>query len=162
GAPADVPISTYYGNPEDSRVRAAVDLVSLAIEHHAGPYTIRNRTLFGDYDRGYQNYVPGAVSADKSLVTLTAYNNATKRQNLFNQTDVTRAVTTGSLRHTLLLGVEVGDQLTDNFRNTGYFGNTAASITVPYLAPQTTIPVTWRQSATDADNHLKTIVAAAY
>jgi catecholate siderophore receptor len=162
GRPADVPVSTYYGNPDDSTVRAAVNLVSLAVEHHTGALTLRNRTLLGDYDRGYQNYVPGAVSADKSLVTLTAYNNATKRRNLFNQTDATTSATTGSFRHTLLLGAEVGNQLTDNFRNTGYFGGTATSITVPYLAPQTATPVTWRQSATDADNHLKTIVAAAY
>ena len=104
GRPADVDISTYYGNPDDSHVRANVGLASAAIEHRIGALTIRNRTLFGDYDRGYQNYVPGAVTADKSRVALTAYNNATKRQNLFNQTDVTSVVSTGRIRHTLLAG----------------------------------------------------------
>jgi catecholate siderophore receptor len=162
GAPADVAISTYYGNPDDSRVRAAVNLLSATIEHRAGALTIRNKTSFGDYDRGYQNYVPGAVSADKSLVVLTAYNNATKRQNLFNQTDLTYGLVTGSVKHTLLGGIEVGEQFTDNFRNTGFFNNTATSILVPYLSPTITTPVTFRQSATDADNHLRTLLAAAY
>ena len=38
----------------------------------------------------------------------------------------------GAIRHTLLAGAEVGRQLTDNFRNTGFFNNTATSILVPY------------------------------
>jgi len=56
----------------------------------------------------------------------------------------------------------VGRQETDNFRNTGFFNNTVTSILVPFAAPQTTVPVTFRQSATDADNHLQATVAALY
>ena len=88
GRPADVDVSTFYGNPADSHVRARVDLGTATVEHKAGSLTLRNRTMFGDYDRFYQNYVPGAVTADKSRVALTAYNNATARENLFNQTDL--------------------------------------------------------------------------
>ena len=43
----------------------------------------------------------------KSQVTLTAYNNATKRQNLFNQTNLTYSLGTGNLHQTLLMGAEV-------------------------------------------------------
>src|SRR5206468_12174743 len=68
----------------------------------------------------------------------------------------------GPIRHTLLAGAEIGRQLTDNFRNTGYFNNTTTSLLVPYLNPMIPTPVTFRQSATDADNHLRTTVAAAY
>ena len=39
-------------------------------------------TMFGGYDRGYQNFVPGAVTPDKGQVALTAYNNATQRLTL--------------------------------------------------------------------------------
>jgi len=162
GRPADVDIDTYYGNPNDSHVRANVNLAAATVEHHSGELTLRNRTLFGDYDRGYQNFVPGAVTADKSQVTLTAYNNATQRQNLFNQTDLTTAIDSGSMRHTLLVGAEVGRQLTDNFRNTGFFNNAATSILVPYANPTIDTPVTFRQNATDADNHLVTNVGALY
>ena len=162
GRPADVSVETYYGNPNDSHVRALVNLASASIEHEAGALTVRNRTLFGDYDRGYQNFVPGAVSADKATVAITAYNNATARTNLFNQTDVTYKLRTGALHHTLLGGVEIGRQVTDNFRNTGFFNNTATSVSLPYASPIVTVPVTFRQSATDADNHLRTNVSAVY
>ena len=160
--PAGVPIETYYGNPDNSFVRADVNLASAMVEHRMGAATLRNRTLFGAYDRGYQNYVPGAASSDGTMVALSAYNNATNRQNLFNQTDLTWVGSTGRIRHTVLLGAEAGWQWTDNFRNTGYFNNTATSILVPFDAPTISTPITFRQSATDADNHVKTGVAAAY
>jgi catecholate siderophore receptor len=162
GAPADVDVSTFYGNPADSHVRAGVDLGSATLEHQAGRLTVRNRTLYGNYDRFYQNYVPGAASADGSRVALTAYNNATQRQNVFNQTDLIYPLATGRLKHTLLAGVEVGRQSTDNFRMSGFFNNTATSFSAPFASPTISVPVTYRQSATDADNHLKTNVAAAY
>jgi catecholate siderophore receptor len=163
GRPADVDIDTYYGNPADSHVRADVDLATALVEHTAASVTVRNRATFGAYDRGYQNYVPGAVTADKSQVSLSAYNNATRRDNLFNQTDVVWKASTGPVKHTVLAGVELGRQGTDNLRDTGYFGNTSTTLLVPYAAPTiSTPPVTFRQSATDADNHLKTLLGATY
>jgi catecholate siderophore receptor len=162
GRPAEVAASTFYGNPDDSRVRANVHLFTAKISKQIGRLNVTNRTQFGDYDRGYQNYVPGAVNAAGTLVTLTAYNNATRRKNLFNQTDLVYATSTGRIRHTLLAGAEFGRQSTDNFRNTGYFNNSSTSIQVPFDNPVTTVPVTFRQSSTDADNHLKLGLAAAY
>ena len=93
---------------------------------------------------------------------MTAYNNATKRNNLFNQTDLTYSLSTGRIRHTLLGGAEFGRQLTDNFRNTGFFNNTTTSIQVPFDDPTISTPVTFRQNATDANNHLTTKLAATY
>lgn len=162
GRAVPVDPTTYYGNPNDSHVRADVHLASTLAEHRMGRFTLQNRLMFGDYDRSYQNYVAGATAADRSTVALTAYNNATQRKNLFNQTDLVTSVTTGRLRHTVLMGAEFGRQLTNNFRNTGYFNNTATTLDVPYLNPTTSVPVTFRQSATDADNHLKTNVGAAF
>jgi catecholate siderophore receptor len=162
GLPVDVDISTFFGDPANSRVRASVDLATALVEHRVGRFTVRNRTLAGHYDRSYQNFVPGAVTADGSRVALSSYNNATLRNNVFNQTDVTAEADTGSVRHTLLAGVEIGRQGTDNFRNTGFFDNVATSITVPLAAPTVQPAVTFRQSATDADNDVDTSVAAAY
>jgi catecholate siderophore receptor len=157
-----VPDETFYGNPNASDVKARVNVASATIEHQAGAVLIRNHTSFGNYDRSYQNFVPGAVTADQTQVSLTAYNNATNRDNLFNQTDLTYGRSTGSVRHTLLAGAEFGSQLTDNFRNTGYFNNTATSVLAPFANPTISTPVTFRQSATDADNHLNTKLAAVY
>jgi len=162
GRPADVDIATFFGDPNLSDVRARVNLTSANVEHRAGGVLIRNHTLLGDYDRFYQNFVPGAVNAAKTQVALSVYNNATHRQNVFNQTDVIYSASTGRVRHTLLAGGAVGRQVTENFRNTGFFNNTTTSVLVPYANPTTTAPVTFRQNATDADNHLRTRVAAAY
>jgi catecholate siderophore receptor len=162
GAPADVARETFYGNPDLSDVKATVNSVSGAIEHRAGRFTFRNRTTAANYDRFYQNFVPGVPTADGTQVALTTYNNATDRTNVFNQTDVTSVVSTGRVRHTLLGGAEFGRQLTDNFRNTGFFNNTATSMLVPFSDPVSSTPVTYRQNATDADNHLTTNVAAVY
>ena len=106
--------------------------------------------------------MPGVTNAAGTLVTLTAYNNATKRRNLFNQTDLTYSLSTGRIRHTLLGGAELGRQVTDNFRNTGFFNNTTTSIQVPFANPTISTPVTYRQIATDANNHLTTRLAATY
>jgi catecholate siderophore receptor len=162
GRPADTPIATFFGDPSNSRVQARVNLASATIDHHAGRLVIHNRTMFGDYKRFYQNYVPGTVTADKTQVVLSAYNNATKRRNLFNQTDTSFTVSTGRISHNLLTGAELGLQLTDNLRNTGFFNNTATSILVPYDNPTISRPVTFRQNAADANNHLKTNLAATY
>ncbi len=162
GRPADVDPSTFYGNPADSHVNADVNLGTVSLEHRTGSVTIRTRTLIGGYDRSYQNFVPGAVTADASQVSLSAYNNATNRTNFFQQADLAYARSTGPLTHTFLVGAEAGRQLTDNFRNTGYFNNAVTSILAPFDSPTISTPVTFRQSATDADNHVITNVAAVF
>lgn len=162
GRPADVPISAFYGNPQNSRVKADVDIFSAAIEHQIGKLNVRNRAQYGDYNRFYQNYVPGAANAAKTLVTLSAYNNATRRKNFFNQTDLTYNLSTGRIRHTLLGGIELGDQRTNNFRQTGFFDDATTSIQASFENPTISTPVTFRRSATDADNRLRLNLAATY
>ena len=162
GEPAQVDPSTFYGDPEQSEVKSRVNIGSAAVEQAIGRAVLRNRTVIAGYDRFYQNFVPGAASPDRQTVALTAYNNATDRTNVFNQTDLTYTANTGAVRHTLLAGVELGRQLTDNFRNTGYFNNSVTSVTAPFDSPTISTPVTFRQSATDADNHVRTSVAAAF
>jgi catecholate siderophore receptor len=162
GRPVDVPISTFYGDPENSKVRLGANLFSASYERIFGSLIFRNRTMYGDYDRFYQNYVPGAVNPATLLVSLTAYNNETLRRNLFNQTDFIYTGSTGAIKHTFLGGFEVGRQHSNNFRNTGYFNNTTTSILVPFDNPLTSTPITFRQSATDADNRVHLNLAAAY
>ena len=162
GRPAEIPISTFFGNPDESKVKARVNLGSATLEHQAGAVNFRNRTMIGNYDRFYQNFVPGAVTADGLAAPITSYNNATARLNAFNQTDVTGIRYTGRIRHTLLGGAEFGRQLTDNLRNTGYFNNTALSFLAPLSNPVIAAPIAFRPSSTDANNHLETRVAATY
>ena len=162
GRPAEVDVAAYFGNAADSRVRSRVNIAAAAVERRFDRVLVRNQTLVGNYDRFYQNFVPGAVDAAGALVTLSAYNNASNRTNVFNQTDLIAQASTGAMRHTLLTGAEIGRQLTDNFRQTGFFGPAATAIQVPLDHASVMTPVLFRQSATDADNHVRTSVAAAY
>lgn len=162
GRPAEVPISTFYGNPADSHAGARVHLGSAFLEWELGRLLVRNRTLAGDYDRGYQNFVPGAVTSDRSLVSISAYNSSTHRRNLFNQTDVLGSFQTGSVRHTVVAGFEAGHQRTFNLRNTGYFNGSSTTVLVPYAQPLVTDPFGFRQSASDANNRVINRVASVY
>ncbi len=162
GRPVNVNRSTFFGNPNESPTHADVNLGSATIERQEGKVNIRNTTLFGAYDKFYQNVFPGAVNTAGTLVSLSGYNTGTQRNNVFNQTDVTWLVNTGIFKHTILVGSEFGHQGTDNLRQTAYFNNIATSINVPLANPTDFTPVAWRQSATDADNRATNTVAASY
>jgi catecholate siderophore receptor len=159
--PADVPVSTFYGDPSQSKVWANVDMLSTGVERQLGGLVLRNRTLYGDYDKFYQNYVPGSVNGT-GLVSISAYNNHTPRKNLFNQTDLFYNLSTGIIKHSIVGGFEFGRQRSSNFRNTGFFNDTSTSVLAPYTDPLISTPITWRQSASDGDNRSNLSLAAAY
>jgi catecholate siderophore receptor len=155
--------STFFGDPDLSMTRATVNQAAIALEHYfSDEVMLRNRTLYADYDKFYQNVFPGAVNAGAGTVAISAYNNEQLRENLFNQTDLEFAFQTGSVGHRMLAGLELGEQVTDNFRNTGFFNDVATSYQAPLSDPTISVPVTFRQSATDADNHGRATIAAAY
>lgn len=166
GKPIKTDVSTFFGNADLSYAMASVDAVSALVEHDfGGGVSLRNRTRYADYDKFYQNVFPGAVNAAATAVAISAYNNATRRKNFFNQTDLSFSVKTGAIVHKFATGLEFGSQQTDNFRNTGYFPSvsaTATSISVPTASPLMSAPVVFRQSATDANNHGKATVASIY
>jgi catecholate siderophore receptor len=163
GAPLPTSPGTFFGDPTENRAHARVRAADVSLEHSFGPVLLRYTTRGVRYDKFYQNVFPGGVAAGGDSVRLRAYNHATKRDNLFNQLDLTRTLATGSLTHTLLVGGELSRQGTDDFRETGYFENgTTTSITVPLGAPVRATGVSFRQSATDADNHTRLDIGAGY
>jgi catecholate siderophore receptor len=163
GRPVVTDVATFFGDPAASWAEVDAHLVAATLDHRieGGP-TLRNRTSFASYDKFYQNVFPGAVNATGDEVAISAYNNATDRRNLFSQTDVTHRVRTGGAEHTLLAGIELGRQWTENFRNTGFFDGSETSVTAPVATPTVSAPITFRQSATDADNEVTTTVGSIF
>ena len=154
---------TFFGDPSLSDGDALVNIGTATIEHTTrGSVTLRNRSLFGDYNKMYQNVYPGAVNSAGSEVSISAYNSTTLRRNLLNESEVSYHLVTGGISQTLLGGVAFGRQITDNFRNTGYFYDSATTITAPVSAPTIATPVTFRQSANDADNHSRATSFSIY
>lgn len=163
GRPIAASPSTFFGNAANSPTGSTLNAVTALIEHELGAgLTLRNRTRWSDQNKFYQNVFPGATNATGSTVAISAYNNATQRKSFFNQTDLTYSLQTGRVQHTLLVGAEFGRQDTDNFRNTGFFPGGATSVNVPVANPVSLLPLTFRQSATDANNSGQAKVAAFY
>ena len=163
--PSPAELSTFFGDPAESRSHALVDGAGATIERLiGGGLTVRNHTSWTRYDKFYQNvFAGGAVDTSGVQVNLAGYNNATTRAGLFNRSDVTGTFTAGGVGHTLLVGAEVSRQATDNLRNTGYFGDgTATTLAVPFAQPTATTGVVFRQSGSDADNHVVAGVGALY
>jgi catecholate siderophore receptor len=162
GAPSTADIETFFGDPSASRSRLVMHGGGATIERAWGAVTLRNRSRLVRYDKFYQNVFPGALNAAGTDVSLSAYNNATDRRSLFNQTDVSYALRMGRVRQTFLAGAELSRQRSDNYRATGYFDGTEASIFVRFASPTVSRTVEYRQSPTDANNHVVANVAAAY
>jgi catecholate siderophore receptor len=166
GRPLPTDPSTFFGSATLSNAVATVNASFAGIEHRFSDSAIlTNRTSFADYSKFYQNVYPGAVNAAGTAVSISGYNNDTQRRNLFNQTDLTLRQQTGRIGHTVLAGMELGRQETANFRSTAFFptiGPAATTLLLPVSAPTTSLPVEFRQNATDADNHGIATVAAFY
>lgn len=161
GLPVSTDRSTFFGDPAQSPTYATVNNVTLNLDHQfAENLMISNKTRYADYDKFYQNVFPGAVNAAGATVSISAYNNAQRRKNLFNQTDLNWTVQTGSIRHTILLGAEFGRQETDNVRLDGSFAG-AASVNVPLSNPRTTTPVLFSLT-TGGTNHGVADIMAFY
>ena len=164
GAPlASATPRTFFGDPSLSYGDALVNIGTASIEHTTrGLVTLRNRSVFADYNKIYQNVYPGSVNAAGTEVSISAYNSATQRRNLLNESEVSYRLVTGGISQMLLGGIAIGRQITDNFRNTGYFNDSATTITAPVSAPTVAVPVTFRQSATDANNHSSATSISVY
>ncbi len=166
GRPLRIDEATFFGSAELSPTWAEIDALTARVRHEFSPQvTLVNQTRVANYDKFYQNVFPGAYTAATNRVAISAYNNLTERKNILNQTDLTAKFANGAVQHTLLAGLELGRQETDNYRQTGYFTAVSPTATSDFVTlPNThyTGPVQFRQSATDADNNSVAKTAALY
>src|SRR5262245_53610560 len=163
GRPYPTSPSTFFGNPDLNHALVDAHIATAVINHDTDSgLNIKNGTRYANYDKFYQNVFPGGpVNAAGTAVNLTAYNNETDRQNIFNQTDLTYKVDLGWMRHTLLAGAEVGWQNGLSFRQDGFFNNVSLTLPVSPLNPVTYVPVTFRYNG-GANNTYTLNLAALY
>lgn len=155
--------SAYFGNPNLSYAIADVNIATGVIEHDfENGWTVKSASQFANYDKFYQNVYPGGpVNVAGTSYNLTAYNNETDRQNLFNQTDFTYKFGTGPIRHTVVVGFEVGRQSGLSYRQEGFFNNTSLTLPTSTANPVSFVPVTFRNT-TGANNTYTLGLGAAY
>ncbi|MDB5883327.1 MAG: TonB-dependent receptor [Ramlibacter sp.] len=163
GRPFNADPRTFFGNADQSNAHSYVDSAYAIVDHEFGNgVQLKNQLRVTHYDKYYQNVFPTTTTPVNAAgqVSLSAYNNANDRTNIFNQTDLTTKFTTGGLEHTLLTGLELGRQDSTNKRNTGFFG-ASPTILVPASAPRATA-TSFRPDGTDVDNNVKADIAAVY
>lgn len=163
GRPVNVSRSQFFGDPKRSDTHVNVLAFNSFIEHKFDSgVTLHNRTNYATYDKFYQNVFADSGVNSREQLSLGAYNNATKRENVFNQTNLIYALNTGPISHTLMAGIEVGRQETHNKRETGLFRNdpSATRILVPLSNPITNVPITFinRNSGGDVDALNRSII----
>ncbi|HEY7810566.1 MAG TPA: TonB-dependent siderophore receptor [Allosphingosinicella sp.] len=159
---------TFFGDPDKSFAEIDAHVANMAVQHDfGGGLTLRNRTQFGDYDKFYQNIFPSDLIESTSRVRLSAYSTATKRENLFSQTDLVWDTKLGGIDQTLLFGFEIGRQETRNRRLTGFFRDpdnkySLINLETPLTAPTVNADLQFRPSGSDADNHSEARSFAVY
>jgi len=57
--------------------------------------TVKNSSMYADFNRAYQNVYPGSSVAANGTFNYSAYNHTTNRENAFNQTDFIYKTMTG-------------------------------------------------------------------
>ena len=160
GEPFDDSDSRFFGNADQSESRTGVDALTAVLEHDFGGVQLRNSFRAAQYDKFYQNVFPSNVAINSAgQATLSAYNNSNDRLNVFNQTDLTTKFATGGLQHTLLAGIELGYQDSDNRRKTGQFA--PGTNVVPASNPFGTA-ISFNPTATDAKNNVESNTYAVY
>jgi catecholate siderophore receptor len=164
GRPFDADRSTFFGNAAQSNAHSYVDGAYAILDHDFGSVQLKNSFRVTHYDKYYQNVYPDNANASSvtnaGTMRLAAYNNANQRTNVFNQTDLTTKLNAGGVEHTLLAGLELGQQDSTSRRNTGVFG-ASPLITVPASAPFA-VATAFPGIASDANNRVKADIAALY
>jgi catecholate siderophore receptor len=167
-------LTTFFGSPIYNSARVEVQTGMAVIDHDFGNgLTVKNSTLYADYNRGYRNVYPGgtgggpgggAVTPDLSTLSLNAYQNNTPRENALNQTDFVYKTATGEVLHTVAFGTEFGRQTGLSRRDTGFFpnnGNKTFDVVNPFN-PTYFGPVVFTHSGTDANSKYRLNVASGY
>jgi catecholate siderophore receptor len=167
-------ITTFFGSPSYNYAHVEVQTGMAVIEHDFGNgLTVKNSSLYADYNRGYQNVYPGgtgrgpgggAVTPDQTTLSLNAYQNTTNRENAFNQTDFIYKMVTGPVLHTIAFGTEFGRQTGISLRNTGFFpnnGSQAFDVVNPFN-PTYFGPVVFSHLASDANSKYRLNIASGY
>jgi catecholate siderophore receptor len=126
GRPLDGVEETYFGDPNFNTTTFEGDIARLRVDHRLTDGWSANGTLqYADYDKFYQNLYPIGFDAGSNEVSLDGYRDTTDRENLLLQINLVGQFELMGVGHTLLTGLEYGDQQTANARQDTFFFDSA-------------------------------------
>jgi catecholate siderophore receptor len=129
--------NTFFGDPEANRTTLSAHIANVRLTHDFNSSLSLDSTLqYADYDKFYRNLYPVGFDDIATTVSLDGYEDATERENLIFQTNLVGSARTGILNHTFLVGLEYGDQQTNNARKDILFEDSNDDqITFPFTDP---------------------------
>ena len=152
---------TFFGSADENLTTLEAHLLRARLDHTFSDQLRGNVTFqYADYDKRYQNLYPsesvvltGGVFPE---VELDGYLDTTNRENLILQANLIGEFRTGSIEHTMLFGLELGNQQTENARQDNVFAlNGDDQLKIPFFDPLVipafafTKPVRDRESEVD-------------
>ena len=156
---SDVPLTgfrdTFFGDRSNS-TQLEAHILAARVDHDFSD-NLRGYMIahYADYDKGYQNiYAAGfdAAAAPQRL-TLDGYRDATERQNFIIQGNLVGEFETGPFTHTVLVGVEYGDQSTANGRLDNRFAaSNDDQITIDFTDPAQVPAFSFGPALTDRES----------
>lgn len=129
--------NTFFGAPDENLTTLQAHMLRARFDHTFSDILRGNVTVqYADYDKLYQNIYPAGFDAVANTVTLDGYLDTTTRENLIIQGNMISEFETGPIGHTVLFGVEYGNQDTVNARNDTVFAASADDqITISFTDP---------------------------
>ena len=141
----DIPLrgydETFFGSADGNLTTLEAHIFRGRFEHQFSENFRGNVTAqYADYDKLYQNLYASeevvVVDGTFDEVELDGYLDTTDRENLILQANLVGEFETGSLGHTLLVGIEYGDQDTANARVDNVFeANGDDQLFIPFTDP---------------------------
>lgn len=162
GKPLEGYRDTFFGRKDTNLSDVKAHIVEARLTQKlADSLTLTVAGQYSHTDKYYANIFAGAaVNPATQTVSLSAYNSTVKRDSWIGQANLTWQGKTGPIGHTLIAGIEGGDQVTDAARSEGVFPGGKASATVA-LADRLDIPaITF--GAPSRSTHAKVTTFSAY
>lgn len=139
----DVPLEgfrdTFFGSADGNYTTLEASIFRSRLEHTFSENLRGNVTVqYADYDKYYQNiYAAGLdTSVNPQRLTLDGYADETGRENFIAQGNLVGEFDMGPFRHTVLVGLEYGDQSTSNARIDNTFAaSNDDQITIDFTTP---------------------------
>lgn len=110
---------TFFGSADRNNTTLEAHILRVRADRTFSDALRGNVTVqYADYDKAYANIYPAGFdnSASPARLTLDGYADNTTRENFIAQANLIGEFQTGALGHTVLAGLEYGDQSTTNER----------------------------------------------
>ena len=139
---------TFFGVPGVNSTGLEAHIVKARIDGQITPELSWSTTLlYGDYDKFYTNvYANGAATSPIGAVALAGYTDLTQRENAIAQTNLVWDGALGGTEHTILFGLEYGEQRSRNQRRNAALSSSTLDL-ADIVYPSVTFPTLTRDTA---------------